>query len=105
MRDQLIPRLQRTYDDLNARSIAAVETEAIVSALIEELEDINDAVESSKNLSLGNISEDREDLLEAEIIELLKGLPGRFSTSAFWFATDDGINHRQPWQRNGSVKP
>lgn len=78
MQDQLIPRLQQTYDDLYSRSATAVETEAIVSALIEELEEINDAIENSKNSDLSESLEEIEDLLEAEIIELLKGLPSMF---------------------------
>ncbi|KAM5543054.1 hypothetical protein V8D89_003438 [Ganoderma adspersum] len=74
MRDQLITRLQQTYDDLHSRSMAAVETEAIVSALIEELEDVNDAVENAKSSSFFGTLQDSEDLLEAEMMELLKGL-------------------------------
>ncbi|KAI1791153.1 hypothetical protein LXA43DRAFT_1181965 [Ganoderma leucocontextum] len=74
MRDELIPRLQQTYDDLYSKIIAAVETEAIVSALIEELEDINDAVETAKRSNWNGGPEDPEDLLEAEMIELLKEL-------------------------------
>ncbi|PIL33580.1 hypothetical protein GSI_04203 [Ganoderma sinense ZZ0214-1] len=75
MRGQLIPRLQRTYDDLHSRGVAEVETEAIVSALIEELEDINDAVENAKRSSPDGIQEGPESLLEVEMIELLKALP------------------------------
>ncbi len=58
MRDRLIPGLEQTYDDLYVRSLAAIETEAIVSALIEELEDINDAVENAKNSNCNRIPED-----------------------------------------------
>ena len=81
MRGKLIPCLQRTYDDLHSRSVAVVEAEAIVSALIEELEDISDAVENAKRSSLHGAQENPEGLLEAEMIELLKALP---STFALW---------------------
>ena len=79
MRDQLIPRLQQTYDDLHSNSVTAVEIEAIVSALIEELEDINDAVEAAKSSTLPDAREDPENILEAEMMELLKGLSSLFS--------------------------
>ena len=78
MRDQLIPRLQQTYDDLHSNSVAAVEIEAIVSALIEELEDINDAVENAKSSGFLDALEDPEKTLEAEMMELLKGLSSLF---------------------------
>ncbi|KAI0753161.1 hypothetical protein C8Q80DRAFT_496992 [Daedaleopsis nitida] len=78
MGDQLLPRLQQTYDNLQARSAFASEKEAIVSALIEELEDINDAVESAKRLTEPGDSngESPEALLESDMITLLKGLLG-----------------------------
>lgn len=79
MRDQLIPRLQETYDDLHSRSVTAIETEAIVSALIEELEDINDAVETTKSSTLPDAWEDPGGVLESGMMELLKGLLGLFS--------------------------
>ncbi|TBU31059.1 hypothetical protein BD311DRAFT_863568 [Dichomitus squalens] len=75
MEKQLIPRLQDTYTDLHERSIAAVETEAIVSALIEELEDINDAVEAAKSTTSESV-EDSHAILEVEMVDLLKELLG-----------------------------
>ena len=104
MQDQLIPRLQQTYDDLYSRSATAAETEAIVSALIEELEDINDAIENSKNSDLSESLEEIEDLLEAEIIELLKGLPSMSPSPnrTPCFGTDDYGRHS--WKHTSVVK-
>ena len=79
MRGELVPRLQSTYDDLQARSAAAAEAEVAVSALIEELEDVNDAVESTKRSQRALVPTDDEDpegILEAEVIDLLKNLLG-----------------------------
>ena len=76
MHQKLVPRLQQTYDTLHAKSTLALETEAIVSALIEELEDVNDAVEGARHPAMSPESEAHEDeeILEAQIVELLKGL-------------------------------
>lgn len=88
MRETLIPQLQKTYDDLYRKGTVATETEVIVSALIEELEDVNDAVENAvenaKRVPDSEISssaagvDDPESLLEAEVVELLKGLQSEF---------------------------
>ncbi|KAI0767127.1 hypothetical protein C8Q74DRAFT_1203828 [Fomes fomentarius] len=76
MRTELMPRLKKTHDILHNHSTLVVETEAIVSSLIEELEDVNDAVESTKNpitsALLSKDKEDPEELVEREIIDLLK---------------------------------
>ncbi|RDX49343.1 hypothetical protein OH76DRAFT_1350927 [Lentinus brumalis] len=76
MRDELIPRLQQTYDSLHAKRTLAIETEAVVSALIEELEDVNDAVESTRQLAATQPSETEiaEEDLEAQVVALLKDL-------------------------------
>ncbi|KAL1938516.1 hypothetical protein VTO73DRAFT_11539 [Trametes versicolor] len=77
MQESLLPRLQRTHDVLNARSAYAAETEAVVSALIEELEDVNDTVESTKQQpsAVGGREDERsEDILEAAVTDLLKAL-------------------------------
>ena len=76
----LVP-LQKVYDALQARNAVASETEAIVSALIEELEDINDSVEStkqSKDTLVYRDEEDPEDVLYAEVVHLLKKVLGKY---------------------------
>ncbi|KAI0774813.1 hypothetical protein BD413DRAFT_472172 [Trametes elegans] len=72
LQDDLLPRLQRTYDVLHARGGVAVETEAVVSALIEELEDANDAVVSAKRAGAG--ADDSGGVLEDAVMELLKAV-------------------------------
>lgn len=77
MQESLLPRLHRTHDVLDARSAYAVETEAVVSALIEELEDVNDTVESTKQQpsDVGDREYERsEDILEVAVTDLLKAL-------------------------------
>ena len=77
MEIQLIPRLQEIYNDLHERNAVALETEAVVSALIDELEDVNDSVEMAKSSSSPNQDVDgHESLLEAEMVDLLKELLG-----------------------------
>ena len=78
MRVELIPRLKQTYDILQTRSTLTMEAEAIVSTLIEELEDVNDAVESTKRAPVHSSQdeEDPEELLEGEIVSLLKSVLG-----------------------------
>ena len=76
----LVP-LQKVYDALQARNAVASETEAIVSALIEELEDINDSVEStkqSKDTLVYRDEEDPEDVLYTEVVHLLKKVLGEY---------------------------
>ncbi|KAI0669615.1 hypothetical protein C8Q78DRAFT_189275 [Trametes maxima] len=82
LQGNLVPRLQNMYDALHDRSAAATETEAIISALIDELEEVNDATECSK-ASAGYIysesyhaREGSEDVLENAITDLLKALLG-----------------------------
>ncbi|KAI0369026.1 hypothetical protein BV20DRAFT_1082019 [Pilatotrama ljubarskyi] len=76
LEDQVFPRMQRAYDVLHERSAIAAETEAVISALIEELEDANDTVEITKDshpsLSAPQRAEAPEDVLEAAITQLLK---------------------------------
>ncbi|KAI0629433.1 hypothetical protein C8Q77DRAFT_1065394 [Trametes polyzona] len=75
--ESLLPRLEQIHDLLNARSATTAETEAIVSALIEELEDVNDTVESTKHPQSsvgGPPDEDPGVLLEVSVTELLKRL-------------------------------
>ncbi|KAI0359562.1 hypothetical protein OH77DRAFT_1587031 [Trametes cingulata] len=78
LQDDLLPRMQRTYDALHERSAVAAESEALISALIEELEDVNDTVESTKNPqpSLAEVQpgEDPDYMLESAVTELLKSL-------------------------------
>ena len=80
MRDDLVlPRLRQTYDSLQARDMVASEAEVLISALIEELEDINDDVESTKRSQstlIEDEGEDPEEILEAEVTDLLKWLLG-----------------------------
>ena len=78
MREDLVPRLQQTYDTLHATRTVSLEAEAIVSALIEELEEVNDAVDSARHPATFQQPEgdDPEAMLEAQIVELLKGLLG-----------------------------
>ena len=77
MESQLIPRLQEIHSDLHERSAAALETEAVVSALIDELENVNDSVEMCKSSPSPNQDVDgHESLLEAEMVDLLKELFG-----------------------------
>ena len=82
MRDDHLPRLQEMYEELRARSATAIEVEAVISALIEELEDVSDAVASTDHSDgalavLGD--EDPETILESEVVGLLKALLGVFS--------------------------
>ncbi|KAJ8473863.1 hypothetical protein ONZ51_g7597 [Trametes cubensis] len=77
LRDRLLPRLQMCFDVLHTRNTLAVEAEVVVSALIEELEEINDVVEDvrrvgSNDSDQNRIPEDR--FLEAVVVELLKKL-------------------------------
>ena len=83
MRVELIPRLKQTYDILQTRSTLTMEAEAIVSTLIEELEDVNDAVESTKRAPFhsNQDEEDPEELLEEEITSLLKNMLGTLRPS------------------------
>ncbi|KAH9855924.1 hypothetical protein C2E23DRAFT_874526 [Lenzites betulinus] len=77
MQENLLPKLQQTYDVLRARSATTAESEAIVSALIEELEDINDTVESTKratNVEDHGDDEDPDTILELAVTDLLKNL-------------------------------
>ena len=68
-----MPKLQTLFDDFHARSSFTAETEAIVSALIEELEDVNDAMDSTeRELTPHADNGDPDGLLEEEIKELLK---------------------------------
>lgn len=78
MREDLVPRLQQTYDTLHATRTVSLETEAIVSALIEELEDVNDAVDNARYPATfqQHKVDDPEAMLETQIVELLKGLLG-----------------------------
>ena len=80
MRDDLVlSRLRQTYDSLQARDMVASEAEILISALIEELEDVNDDVESTKRSQSTLIEgegEDPEGILEAEVTDLLKRLLG-----------------------------
>lgn len=85
MRTELIPRLKQMHNTLQNHSTLVVETEAIVSTLIEELEDVNDAVESTKNpiasALLCKDKEDPEELVEKGIIDLLKEMLGSAPSS------------------------
>ncbi|KAI0827992.1 hypothetical protein BC628DRAFT_1366672 [Trametes gibbosa] len=76
MQQTILPRLQQTYDILCAHCTTVTETEAIVSALIEELEDINDTVESAKRLpdTDDGQDEDPEAIAELAASDLLKSL-------------------------------
>ncbi|KAH9935230.1 uncharacterized protein BXZ73DRAFT_45620 [Epithele typhae] len=73
------PALETVHTCLRSRSTLAMEAEAIVSALIEELEDINDAAESVRGIretpTQGH-SRDTDGILESEFILLLKRLIG-----------------------------
>ncbi|KAH9889399.1 hypothetical protein C8Q73DRAFT_793597 [Cubamyces lactineus] len=79
LRDKLLPRLQRCYDVLHSRNTSAVEAEVVISALIEELEDINDVVEDVRRADGDDsdqirVPEDPNRYLEVAVIDLLKRL-------------------------------
>ena len=82
MREDVLAPLQNVYDVLQARNTVASEAEAVMSALIEELEDINDSVEStkqSKDVLAHQDEEEPQDVLETEITSLLKRVLGEYS--------------------------
>ena len=82
MREDVLTPLQNVYDVLQARNTVASEAEAVMSALIEELEDINDSVEStkqSKDVLAHQDEEEPQDVLETEITRLLKRVLGEYT--------------------------
>ncbi|KAI8978290.1 hypothetical protein BD414DRAFT_422136 [Trametes punicea] len=80
LRDRLLPGLQKCYEVLQAESALRAETEVIVSALIEELEDVNDGMEEAKRFTDLNGYDSNESggnptmILGAAVTDLLKPL-------------------------------
>ncbi|KAL7277740.1 hypothetical protein ACG7TL_008679 [Trametes sanguinea] len=76
LRDRLLPRLQRCRNRLDAQASFAAEAESIISALIEELEDVNDAIQdSTRCVSSRSVeSEWPSQILEEAVTDTLKRL-------------------------------
>ncbi|OSC97301.1 hypothetical protein PYCCODRAFT_1419652 [Trametes coccinea BRFM310] len=73
LRDRLLPRLQRCHDRLHAQASLAAEAESIISVLIEELEDVNDAIQDSARYVFSK-SESPSEILEEAVTDTLKRL-------------------------------
>ncbi|KAI9062452.1 hypothetical protein FKP32DRAFT_1724500 [Trametes sanguinea] len=76
LQDRLLPRLRRCYDLLRVHAELAAEAESITSVLIEELEEVNDAIQESKRCvaSSSPQSENPSQMLEEAVTDALKVL-------------------------------